>query len=95
MVLDEKLFGPSFNLLLGLFRSLGAAPFYQAGHLAFLEGIVLGLICGNENDLKIQRKRSNIVAESLRNHVAQHWKLLTSFPYHRPDGSAPVGAKTL
>ena len=52
-------------------------------------------MCGNENDLKIQRKQSSIVAESLRNHIAQYWKLLTSFPYHRPDGSAPVGAKTL
>ena len=46
-------------------------------------------------DLKFKCKERNIIAESLRNPVAQYWKLLNSFPYHRPDGSAPVGAKTL
>ena len=44
MVLGENLFGPSLNLLLGLFRSFSATPLYQAGHLAFLEGIVLDLL---------------------------------------------------
>ena len=49
----------------------------------------------NKNDLKFECKQRNIIAESMRKFVAQHWKLLTSFPYRRPDGSAPVGAKTL